>query len=152
MQPSPVIHGDITASNILVDDQQVARLGDFGLSIILEQKSQSNITSALHGALRYTAPEFFSSDSSRTPNPTKESDIYSFGSIMYQVLSGKIPYYNIPLESQVLLALHRGEKPKRKHSIPRISWQFITDCWGDPGLRPNAANAVEHVEYYQYAS
>ncbi|KAH7912184.1 kinase-like domain-containing protein [Hygrophoropsis aurantiaca] len=158
IQPSPVIHGDITASNVLIDDQHVARLGDFGLStILLEQQSQSNITSALTGAIRYTAPELYSNgsnndDTFRTPKPTKESDIYSFGSIMYQVLSGKIPYHHIRSEPQVLIALVGQAKPRHEQSIPDISWQFITECWKDPArLRPTATSVVEHVEYNQYA-
>ncbi|KAH7928052.1 kinase-like protein [Leucogyrophana mollusca] len=155
--PGPIIHGDLTASNILIDSDRRACLADFGLStILLEHQSLSYFTSALGGAVRYTAPEMFpvpdnADNAAPTPKPTKQSDVYSFGSIMFQVLSGKIPYPYISSESSVLLALSKGIRPHREPGISDASWEFVGRCWqADGGLRPTTEQAVGFVDYHRF--
>ena len=74
-------------SNILIDSSGRALLSDFGLSVILaELEGASYLTSSMGGTIRYAAPEIyaFQEDSTNVRVSTR-SDVYSFGSVMYQV-------------------------------------------------------------------
>ncbi|KAF4608319.1 hypothetical protein EYR40_000663 [Pleurotus pulmonarius] len=107
-----IIHGDLTGANILISKNGVASLSDFGLStIIAEFQGTSYYTSSIHGNIRWTAPELYRIDA--VPSVTFFSDVYSFGSVMHQVLSGCIPYHNFKSDVQVLLCLINRIRPER---------------------------------------
>ncbi|KAF7106501.1 hypothetical protein CFC21_107224 [Triticum aestivum] len=80
----PIIHRDITSSNILLDSEYKAFVSDFGTARILKPDS-SNWT-ALAGTYGYIAPEL-----SYTPLVTEKCDVYSLGVVMLEVLMGKHP-------------------------------------------------------------
>ncbi|KAG1763361.1 kinase-like domain-containing protein [Suillus occidentalis] len=91
-----VVHGDLTGSNVLISSDGRAHLSDFGLSVIaVEFVGMSYFTSALNGTVRWIAPELLAipEEEGATAIPTPNSDIYSFGCILFQVLTGKPPYY-----------------------------------------------------------
>ncbi|KAG2096328.1 uncharacterized protein F5147DRAFT_818452 [Suillus discolor] len=79
-------------------------------------------------SVRWAAPELFEvldvEDASSSPK--LESDIYSFGCIAYQVLSGKLPYYNICSDNQVVVAILKGVKPEHPDIavIEDYQWNF----------------------------
>ncbi|KAG1760937.1 kinase-like domain-containing protein [Suillus occidentalis] len=82
----PVVHGDITGANILIDEGGQAKLIDFGLSTIVRPLfGQSHLvaTSIRPGAIRYAAPELLSEEVFDLP--LEKCDIYSFGCVMLQV-------------------------------------------------------------------
>ncbi|KAG1741213.1 kinase-like domain-containing protein, partial [Suillus occidentalis] len=84
----PVMHGDITGANILIDERDHARLIDFGLSSITKPllgQSHLAISSVRHGAIRYAAPELVTSEDVRSLGLMEKTDIYSFGCVMLQV-------------------------------------------------------------------
>ncbi|KAG1722396.1 kinase-like domain-containing protein, partial [Suillus paluster] len=88
----PVMHGDITGANILIDKSGHARLIDFGLSTILRPllgQSHLAATSIRTGAIHYAAPELVLSDDIdddvRDLGHFEKIDIYSFGCVMLQV-------------------------------------------------------------------
>ena len=70
-------------SNILIDSNQTARIADFGLTSLLHHPSISiSVTApALGGTLQWMAPELLDGES----RPSKESDIYAFGMVIYEV-------------------------------------------------------------------
>jgi len=82
---SEVVHGDLRAVNVLVRRKR-AFLCDFGLSHL--QDGVFGFTTKAHGNERWLAPEHLDKRS----KPTPEGDIYSFGSVMLEVLSGEIPW------------------------------------------------------------
>ena len=88
-------------SNVLVMENGTACLSDFGLSgVISEFFSSSNFSSSVSGNIRWGAPELFAlpdtQDGTSINLPSKEADIYSFGSIMLQVCP--VPLHGHPLE------------------------------------------------------
>ncbi|KDQ54708.1 hypothetical protein JAAARDRAFT_196591 [Jaapia argillacea MUCL 33604] len=139
-----IIHGDLTGSNVLIDLDGKACLCDFGLSsIIAEFHGTSYYTSNIRGAVRWAAIELFRDEVS--PTISIKSDIYSFGSLMLEVLSGKIPYHQLPQASQVISALSRGIKPSRPTDCPITDahWHFIQRCWADnPEERPTPSSSL----------
>lgn len=80
-----IIHRDIKSSNILLDGNLEARVSDFGLAKLLEDE-ESHITTIVAGTFGYLAPEYMQSG-----RATEKTDVYSFGVLMLEVLSGKRP-------------------------------------------------------------
>jgi len=147
-----VAHGDLTGSNVLINRDGRALLADYGL---LTTCSDLNGTSYIRSNVRWAAPELFEvPDTEDAPGPPKlASDIYSFGCIAYQVLSGQQPYCNIRSDHQVVVAILRGVKPKRP-IIPAIEdchWNFIEQCWVELSLRPPIADVESLMRGYRDA-
>lgn len=82
-----VVHRDIKASNIMLDSNFNARLGDFGLARALDNEKTSYAEAeGVLGTVGYIAPECF-----HTGKATQHSDIYAFGALLIEVISGQRP-------------------------------------------------------------
>ncbi|KAL3619084.1 LRR receptor-like serine/threonine-protein kinase FEI 1 [Castilleja foliolosa] len=80
-----IIHRDIKSSNILLDGSFDARVSDFGLAKLLEDE-ESHITTIVAGTFGYLAPEYMQSG-----RATEKTDVYSFGVLVLEIVSGKRP-------------------------------------------------------------
>ncbi|XP_059663043.1 LRR receptor-like serine/threonine-protein kinase FEI 1 [Cornus florida] len=80
-----IVHRDIKSSNILLDGNLEARVSDFGLAKLLED-TESHITTVVAGTFGYLAPEYMQSG-----RATEKTDVYSFGVLVLEVVSGKRP-------------------------------------------------------------
>ncbi|KIJ09596.1 hypothetical protein PAXINDRAFT_102218 [Paxillus involutus ATCC 200175] len=134
-----IVHGDLSGSNVLIDGNGRACISDFGLSTLLTNLGGSTYATSSHagGTLRWTAPELLDpqvpedEDNPVDVSPTPQSDVYSFGRIMLQILTGKVPYYYYTREPQVLSAISRGMIPKRpsRALVTDRQWTFMERCW-----------------------
>ncbi|GBG76230.1 hypothetical protein CBR_g21978 [Chara braunii] len=80
-----VIHRDIKAANILLDDRFHAKLSDFGLSKLLAEDDEfTHITTDVRGTAGYLDPEYY-----QTRRLTDKSDIHSFGVVILELISGR---------------------------------------------------------------
>ncbi|KAJ3742898.1 TKL/TKL-ccin protein kinase [Lentinula detonsa] len=156
-----IVHGDLTGSNILIDDNQHACLCDFGLSnIISDFQSVSSTHSTISGAIRWADATLFMQQATQSgesdeqeqmmPTLTTKSDIYSFGSVTLEILSGRIPYHYIRGDAQVIFELAHGRKPRRPTAsiVTDSQWEFILSrCWHDvPDLRPDIDEVVNTMQ------
>ncbi|KAG6375777.1 kinase-like domain-containing protein [Boletus reticuloceps] len=155
-----VVHGDLSGSNVLIRENGRACIADFGLSMLLTELGGSTFAASSHarGTLRWTAPELLDleipedgmEEESQRIAPTTQSDVYSFGSIMLQILSGKMPYHYYKREAQVVHAVSRGMKPRRPSSTftTERRWMFIQQCWStmDIESRPSSEEIAEFIE------
>lgn len=80
-----VVHRDIKSSNILIDDEFNAKVSDFGLAKLLDS-GESHITTRVMGTFGYVAPEY-----ANTGLLNEKSDIYSFGVLLLEAVTGRDP-------------------------------------------------------------
>ncbi|CAN0879646.1 Probably inactive leucine-rich repeat receptor-like protein kinase IMK2 [Linum grandiflorum] len=80
-----VIHGNLTSSNVLLDEQSNAHIADFGISGLMTLAAATNVI-ATAGTLGYRAPEL-----SNLKNVSTKTDVYSLGVIILELLTGKSP-------------------------------------------------------------
>jgi len=92
-----VVHGDIKPSNIMVDEELNAKLGDFGLARLLDHRVAAQTTETVMGTKGYIEPEFV-----ETGKRCVESDVYSFSIVLLEMVTGLGPWRNSkPLPSWV---------------------------------------------------
>ncbi|KAL6843016.1 hypothetical protein ACP4OV_027329 [Aristida adscensionis] len=108
--PTPVVHCDLKSSNVLLDADMVAHVGDFGLAKILVQESlschQSASSMGFRGTIGYAAPEYGAGNMVST-----NGDIYSYGILVLETITGKRPTDNgfrqgLSIREYVELGLH----------------------------------------------
>jgi hypothetical protein len=102
-----VSHGDVKPRNILIDDG-VALLADFGLAVALRQATPA--AAAAPGTLHYSAPERLRGDP-----PTSSADVYGLACVLFECLTGVVPY---PQDtSAAAVGAHLFNAPPRASSI-----------------------------------
>lgn len=91
-----IIHRDLKPQNILMDEHGVVKITDFGIAIALSETSITQ-TNTMLGSVHYLSPE-----QARGSMATNQSDIYAVGIILYEMLTGNVPFDG---ESAVTIAL-----------------------------------------------
>jgi serine/threonine protein kinase len=115
-----VVHGDLTATNVLVDSSGCLRLADFGLSMILAEAGNATFNSCHPGNVRWMPPEALQAggededeEDTKDEKPTKAWDVYSYGCVVLQIFSGNQPYAWITSVLAVMGAMQKGRGPFR---------------------------------------
>ena len=106
-----ILHRDLRPANVLVSESGIVKVADFGTSRLLEKSHATTVI----GSPPYMAPEQFQG------RAVLASDIYSVGVILYQMLTGTLPYFSPnPAQIERLVAQGRCTPPKlRNTQIPR---------------------------------
>ncbi|KDQ52470.1 hypothetical protein JAAARDRAFT_40074 [Jaapia argillacea MUCL 33604] len=150
-----VVHGDLKANNILIDDKGVAILTDFGRSKLL---GCSGYTTRLAASWRYLSPEVmfdnFDDGLEGVPNTklTPQSDIYGFAMTAVEILSGRIPYWYLRNEAMVVVQLSQQKMLQRNQyiEIADPQWSFLETLWAfQPEKRPDMRSVVADLKNIQ---
>ncbi|HAT53937.1 MAG TPA: Stk1 family PASTA domain-containing Ser/Thr kinase [Lactobacillus sp.] len=95
-----IIHRDLKPQNVLVDESGQLKISDFGIAVISSESSMTQTNTVL-GSVHYLSPE-----QARGGMASKKSDIYSLGIILYEMLTGSVPFEG---ETAVSIALKHSQ-------------------------------------------
>ncbi|XP_056912527.1 ephrin type-A receptor 4b [Takifugu flavidus] len=119
------VHRDLAARNILVNSNLVCKVSDFGLSRVLEDDPEAAYTT--RGGkipIRWTAPEAIA-----YRKFTSASDVWSYGIVMWEVISyGERPYWEMS-NQDVIKAIEEGYRLPAPMDCPVVLHQLMLDCW-----------------------
>ncbi|KDQ10452.1 hypothetical protein BOTBODRAFT_36149 [Botryobasidium botryosum FD-172 SS1] len=153
----PVIHGDLRAANILVSDSGDACIADFGLSELKEGDKPPRYSTEWYcaGHPRWQAPEILTASTKEDARRTKETDCFSYGRVMLELFTGKIPFFYLSdCTCTLYIIMSKGgfpERPLGKDVVARglddSMWELMKSCWSiDPTQRPSAAIIADHLK------
>ena len=141
----PVLLSFLVKDNILIDQTGHARLADFGFLTIISDAATCLPSSSfsIGGTLRWMSPELVAPGKFglETSHPTKSSDCYSLGMVIYETVSGKKPYHETR-DVAVFLKIVEGERPRRCEGFADSLWGMTEECWT---FQPNGRPTIEGV-------
>ena len=136
-----LIHQDFHSGNIL--HNRIYYITDLGLCKPADEKSEK-YNKNVYGVLPYVAPEVL-----RGKEYTQASDIYGFGIIIYEVINGLPPYYDMAHEEFLAVKICQGIRPKFNIKVPQLVEDLFKQCVdADPLKRPTAKYLNE--KFYQW--
>ncbi|XP_057525386.1 uncharacterized protein LOC130804801 [Amaranthus tricolor] len=135
----PIVHRDLKSSNLLVDKNWNVKVGDFGLSKL---KNSTFLTAKSEvGTPQWMAPEVLRNDPSN-----EKSDVFSFGVILWELVTVKIPWDNLNALQVVGVVGFMDRRLDLPEGLdPRIS-SIIKECWqSKTELRPSFEDIIRRM-------
>ncbi|KAJ1334336.1 hypothetical protein BSLG_008171 [Batrachochytrium salamandrivorans] len=144
-QTTPIVHGNVKASNILFGFDGNVAITDVGMS---RTKSLSNAGTGRHAStIRWLAPERYK----RGYQLAQPSDTFGFAMTCWEVLTGHIPFSEEREDDIVKDWIKEGERPDKPDDVSPLLWQIMCDCWHqDPEKRPTFDNIVMRLSVLPY--
>eukprot|EP01099_Mayorella_cantabrigiensis_P007206 TRINITY_DN627_c1_g1_i1.p1 TRINITY_DN627_c1_g1~~TRINITY_DN627_c1_g1_i1.p1 ORF type:complete len:443 (-),score=63.24 TRINITY_DN627_c1_g1_i1:404-1732(-) len=143
-----IIHRDLKSANILVSSLSIdvavcVKVADFGISTAHVNDREHT---RYQGTFSYMAPEVFSG--SYTP----KVDVYSFGMILWEMLTLEKPWSEIKHPYQIEEQTVQGNRPKIPRDINLLISQLVEDSWDqDPNMRPSFDAILKRIKDISYA-
>uniref|UniRef100_A0A674CRI3 non-specific serine/threonine protein kinase n=1 Tax=Salmo trutta TaxID=8032 RepID=A0A674CRI3_SALTR len=125
-----IIHRDLKSNNIFLHEDLTVKIGDFGLATVKSRWSGSHQFEQLSGSILWMAPEVIRL---QDKNPYSfQSDVYAFGIVLYELMSGALPYSNINNRDQIIFMVGRGylspDLSKVRSNCPKAMRRLMADC------------------------
>ncbi|KAF8022645.1 hypothetical protein BT93_F0227 [Corymbia citriodora subsp. variegata] len=134
-----IIHRDLKTANLLMEENEVVKITDFGVARV---QTQSGVMTAETGTYRWMAPEVIE----HRPYDHKV-DVFSFGVVLWELLTAKLPYEDLTPLQAAIGVLHKGLRPTiPEHTHPDLE-KLLNKCWErEPSLRPEFSEIVETLQ------
>jgi serine/threonine protein kinase len=138
---SNIVHKDYHSGNIFISYYSNAITSDFGLS---KSSLVDDKDSKIYGIIPYVAPEVLQGQ-----KYTKASDIYSFGMIMWELMTGRRPFWDKNHDIDLIIEICDGLRPPIVTNAPKGYIELMQECWNsDPKKRPTASNIGNIITKY----
>ena len=147
---STVLTSPSIKANILIDGTGNVLLADFGLLTIVSDPANllSSSSGTQGGTIRWMGPELIAPDQFgfEKSRPTKSSDSYALGMVVYETISGKLPFHN-DTDITVSFKVVKGERPRREDMFTDRLWGMLEWCWAPhPNDRPSIEDVLQRLE------
>ncbi|MCW2526145.1 MAG: spk [Pseudonocardiales bacterium] len=129
-----LVHRDVKPENILLSDDGVVKVADFGLARAVEANSSSTRTGLMMGTVAYSSPEQF-----RGSSVDIRSDVYSAGIVFFELLTGQPPFHGPDAMAVAYQHVHSDVPPPSAYqrAVPPALDQLVRRVTArDPSLRP----------------
>ncbi|EXX56143.1 Mkk2p [Rhizophagus irregularis DAOM 197198w] len=137
-----IIHRDFHSGNIFFGKKDIyfideVTIGDLGIS----KSATDSSCNENYGIIPYMAPEIF-----QGREYTKASDIYSFGMIMWELMTGRRPFWDRNHDTELIIEIFDGLRPPIVTNAPNGYIELMKECWhSDPKRRPLATDIFDRV-------
>jgi serine/threonine protein kinase len=138
-----LVHCDVKPQNMIVMPDQRLKVTDFGIARALASIPQDEKNSVVWGS-----PQYFSPEQAAGGAPSPASDVYSLGVILYEMLTGRLPFTS--MDTRQLVQMHRYMAPRPPHeftpTIPAEIDQLILKLLSkEPAARYRTADQLGRV-------
>ncbi|KAF3961790.1 hypothetical protein ACB098_07G027500 [Castanea mollissima] len=134
-----LIHRDLKSDNLLINADKSIKVADFGVARI-EVKTEGMTPET--GTYRWMAPEMIQ----HRPY-TQKVDVYSFGIVLWELITGLLPFPNMTAVQAAFAVVNKGVRPIIPNDcLPTLS-EIMTRCWdANPDVRPPFTEVVRMLE------
>ncbi|XP_056305853.1 raf-1 proto-oncogene, serine/threonine kinase a isoform X4 [Danio aesculapii] len=125
-----IIHRDMKSNNIFLHEGLTVKIGDFGLATVKARWSGSQQVEQPSGSILWMAPEVIRMQDN---NPYSfQSDVYSYGIVLFELMTGELPYSQIGNRDQIIFMVGRGylspDLSKLYKRCPKAMKRLVVDC------------------------
>ncbi|XP_022736848.1 serine/threonine-protein kinase HT1-like [Durio zibethinus] len=136
-----ILHRDLKSENLLLGEDMCVKVADFGISCL---ESQCGSAKGFTGTYRWMAPEMI-----KEKHHTKKVDVYSFGIVLWELLTALTPFDNMTPEQAAFAVCQKNARPLLPSSCPLAFSHLVNRCWSsNPDKRPQFDEIVSILESY----
>ncbi|XP_072223326.1 raf-1 proto-oncogene, serine/threonine kinase a isoform X2 [Leuresthes tenuis] len=149
-----IIHRDMKSNNIFLHEGLTVKIGDFGLATVKARWSGSHQVEQPSGSILWMAPEVIRMQDN---NPYSfQSDVYSYGIVLFELMTGELPYSMIANRDQIIFMVGRGylspDLSKLYKNCPKAMKRLVADCIKkSKDERPLFPQILSSIELLQHA-
>eukprot|EP00741_Cyanophora_paradoxa_P023728 tig00021616_g22919.t1 len=141
LHSSGLIHRDLKSANILLDDNWSIKISDFGLTRL--RAHMDTVLTGQSGTYQWMAPEVLNNQ-----RYSEKADVFSFGIVLYELITRKLPYEGLDGMQAALGVLHRGLRPDIPPSTSPVLAKLMRSCWAqDPRERPAFEQILQTLRF-----